>query len=280
MADSKDNDRKKGLIGCLAIIAGIFFVLVLVGVIGQALESPEDKAEREARQAQAAAERQAEREAEEALERALSCVQAADEPENVDSPWACDFCFQPAVDNAIRRRLVSSSSYDSGRLVWGEGTKPQVFYFVQRFTAQNAFGATLDMHAIGTFAESCAVTSIEVIEGQVTQTSIATAMLLTLEAPQEEAEKNAQQAPAATMDAAKRVAFAAAFNENAAPAVMATVSGGDLVITLKEVSLGASANEVCPLIDTLFDHETLRSMREIEFTHISFTDPIVRCPIN
>ncbi len=178
MADnSSETDKKAAKPGCLGIvfmaIGGLtilgILVVVIAGAIGRALETEEEKAQREVREAEQRAEWAAERERkkaeEDALELALRCVEAADKPTNPTGPWSCQFCFSPNIDAAIKARLRASSSYDGGTLAWGK--VPLGFDFIQGFTAQNVYGATLDYHAKGTFADkNCKVLSIDIFEGR------------------------------------------------------------------------------------------------------------------
>ncbi len=174
--------EKKGCLGIIVLVA----VLALFGIgatacrdIIEATMTEEEKAERDARRAAAEAEKWA---------KGAHCVVGADTTsvtgDNTTGPWSCKYCFSFAIDNAIKQRLRASGSYDSGTLAWdvvglptgevwnpetGEllGKVPPRFKFIQGFTAQNVYGATLDYRAVGEFASSnCKVLSIEIVDGR------------------------------------------------------------------------------------------------------------------
>ena len=151
------------LVGVLLAIFAIFGLVVgIISLVDYVTEDPEV---REQRETEARERREAKEAKERVLELALRCVEAADKPTNLTGPWSCRYCFHPGIDAAIKARLRSSSSYDGGALAWGK--TPLGFYFVQGFTAQNVYGATLDYHAKGTFGDkNCEVLSIEIFEGR------------------------------------------------------------------------------------------------------------------
>ena len=141
---------------------GVVALAVLGLIFGP---TQEERAQIQARAKEAEREEiaQAKEAEKEKIAQGLHCIVAADEPTRIDGQWFCQYCSSFAVDAAIKARLRSSSSYDSGTLTWSP-TDAGEFLFVQDFTAVNAYNVELDMKAIGAFNEGCEVTKVVITE--------------------------------------------------------------------------------------------------------------------